>query len=391
MKPKTIPTLTHAERGLSPTYASSTIMGVLSQMDIKSTAIRHLSITPGIKFSQVIKKLDLGNPILSSSKGPAVLENFYQTKSCAFLVGITNSNVRIDSFSENLKAAKEASDLIKKLEKLELKHASRTDGVWVPFTYSTPNGPEMITEFIECPGWEDVEKNYPQEICSDLAKIISLKDPLKFGRLLLFHGDPGTGKTYFLRALMMAWKETYNFTVVTDPERFAAEPSYYFSIASRVKNAITDQQYEEKSEEDNEDVEYESLSVKNRKPAVFIMEDAADLIITESREKHYDKVGKLLNMTDGLFGQGRRDILLMTFNEKVNEIDPAFTRPGRCIANIHFPVFPPKEATEWILNRGGSKIKPKEMTLAEMYARHLRREVVKSENGLASVVGFAGE
>ncbi len=75
-------------------------------------------------------------------------------------------------------------------------------------------------------------------------------------------------------------------------------------------------------------------------------------------------------MTDGLLGQGREDIFLLTFNEKVERIDPAFLRPGRCVAKVEFLRFGPAEAAEWLRRRCAPAAAPRaETTLAEIYAR----------------------
>lgn len=107
---------------------------------------------------------------------------------------------------------------------------------------------------------------------------------------------------------------------------------------------------------------------------LFVLEDAADLIIQESRSNHYDKIGKLLNMTDGLFGQGREDVFLVTFNEEVERVDPAFLRPGRCIGQVRFMEFGAEEASDWFRAHGVKCEAGGELTIAEMYARMLEGE-----------------
>jgi hypothetical protein len=112
------------------------------------------------------------------------------------------------------------------------------------------------------------------------------------------------------------------------------------------------------------------------------MEDSADLIIEESRSLHYDKIGKLLNMTDGLLGQGREDIFMITFNEELEKIDAAFARPGRCIMHHYFSVFNRKEVDAWFEkheNKTGFKPGKDGASLAELYAATLEKKAGDSE------------
>ena len=50
------------------------------------------------------------------------------------------------------------------------------------------------------------------------------------GQLLLWHGEPGTGKTYALRALAWEWRAWCRFHYVTDPERFFNEANYMLDV-----------------------------------------------------------------------------------------------------------------------------------------------------------------
>jgi hypothetical protein len=219
------------------------------------------------------------------------------------------------------------------------------------------NGPKKNTEFIRAPLWKDIIRNYPQHVGSSVGGVIKMAEPWQTGRLLIWHGKPGTGKTFAIRALMMEWKETFNFLVITDPERFTADPGYYYNVASKSAG-----RYDYEDEDDD-------FPESKKRRTLFILEDSADLIIEASRSAHYDKVGKFLNMTDGLFGQGRQDLFLITFNEEVDKIDQAFLRPGRCISRVEFPVFGPKDAKAWLKDKGMESAEIREdKSLADLYS-----------------------
>ncbi len=53
----------------------------------------------------------------------------------------------------------------------------------------------------------------------------------------------------------------------------------------------------------------------------------------------------MLNLTDGLLGQGVRCALLVTANEPLGRLHRAVCRPGCCWAQVGFTSFAPAEAT----------------------------------------------
>lgn len=75
----------------------------------------------------------------------------------------------------------------------------------------------------------------------------------------------------------------------------------------------------------------------------------------------------MLNLTDGMLGQGVKCVLLVTTNEPLGRLHPAVHRPGRCWASVEFDAFTPAEATAWLAARGVDREMTRAMTLAELY------------------------
>lgn len=247
------------------------------------------------------------------------------------------------------------------------------DGVWADFSFLTADGVERRTEFLRCPNWADVRANYPSAIRARLDSLLNLPEPWTHGRLIVWHGLPGTGKTWAIRSLLMHWRDRFDFSVVVDPELLARNPAYYYEMASPSRDTLNRRfihhrlHYEDDLAALEEDGVHEEPAPRRK---VFIMEDCADLVLAQGRAENGEKIGRLLNMTDGLFGQGRQDLFLITFNEDEDRIDPAFLRPGRCLANLKFEKFEPKEAGEWLAGKGVEGAEAgREMSLAEMYER----------------------
>lgn len=330
---------------------------------VKSFAQRKLSVDPQIDFAKIvgdIKECKLERLHASEGYDEAMLiaDNYF------VFANMRRGHVTIKVAANNFAAKETVLKLCAYFDSVKMTNKEE-DGVWVDFSHKGQHGANKTMEFLKCPKWGDIKDNYPSNVKNGITRLTEMAEPWAYGRLLIWNGNPGTGKTYGVRSLMMEWREKFDFLVITDPEAFAADPTYYYSVASEVKDRPAARRVGDQYDDDYDP------DGKPPKRLLFILEDSADLILQESRTTHYDKVGKLLNMTDGLFGQGREDLFLITFNEEVDRIDPAFLRPGRCISSIEFNTFSPSEATAWLKSKGSSFKATNSMTLAEMYAKVL--------------------
>jgi hypothetical protein len=86
-------------------------------------------------------------------------------------------------------------------------------------------------------------------------------------------------------------------------------------------------------------------------------------------------LARLLNLADGLMGQGTKVLLALTTNEALTGLHPAIVRPGRCLAEIHVDALTRVEAERWL---GSCAVAPAGgATLAELLA--LRGSIRKVE------------
>lgn len=65
-----------------------------------------------------------------------------------------------------------------------------------------------------------------------LTGLMASGPPARSGRLLLWHGEPGTGKTSAALALVRAWYPWTVPHVITDPERTFQDPDYLATVMS---------------------------------------------------------------------------------------------------------------------------------------------------------------
>src|SRR5690606_33785430 len=96
------------------------------------------------------------------------------------------------------------------------------------------------------------------------------------------------------------------------------------------------------------------------------------------KEASGQSLARLLNLTDGLLGQGREIMVAITTNERLDRLHPAVVLPGRCLAQIEDGELSQEEASDWMV--GVPVTRP--MTLAELYARRAGTDPTTAESRL---------
>jgi hypothetical protein len=204
-----------------------------------------------------------------------------------------------------------------------------------------PRRPWRHARGVEAGIWARLRPNYPELAAAAIDELMSVKPPALPGRLILLHGEPGTGKTTVLRTLARQWRDWCRADCVLDPETLFSSPGYLLEVAVG------------RDDEDDEDGPWRLL----------ILEDCDELISGDAKRSLGQALSRLLNLTDGMLGQGRNILVAITTNEDLSRLHPAVTRPGRCLAQIEIGPLSPGEATSWL---GRPVHRP--ATLAELYA-----------------------
>jgi hypothetical protein len=237
----------------------------------------------------------------------------------------------------------------------------RDKRVPVRFWTNTANGTDARRRAIEAPKWGEIAGNYPSHVRAAIDGLAAAREPGN-GALLLWHGEPGTGKTHALRALVRSWRDWCSAHYVTDPERFLAGTSYLMDVTTSRRG------------EDEPDWR------------LVVLEDAGELMSASARTDTGQGLSRVLNLTDGMLGQGVKCILLVTTNEPLGRLHPAVHRPGRCWASVDFDAFGPAEAMAWLAARGVQREVSAPMTLAQLYEVADGRETVAMQR---AAFGFA--
>ena len=181
----------------------------------------------------------------------------------------------------------------------------------------------------------DIETNYNDDFLPIHDKIINKLNSKFTSGLVLLHGEPGTGKTTYIKSLThfidgkVIFVPPFMAKVLTDPA--------FVPFLMRYPNSV------------------------------LVIEDAENVILDRSSNGDSEAVSNILNITDGILGDCMNVKIVATFNIEKTRIDKALLRKGRLIAEYEFKELS-KDKTNKILNKlYGNVVSDRGMTLSDIY------------------------
>jgi hypothetical protein len=182
-----------------------------------------------------------------------------------------------------------------------------------------------------------IEDNYNDDFVEENNLIIN---SLKEGgtSLCLFHGDPGCGKTHYIRYLIAELCKEKKKVIYFPNEHihFLSDPSFLHFF-------------------------------KDHKKSIIVIEDAEEILTSRELTLSNRGISNLLNLTDGLMGDFLELKFVCTFNTAIDKIDKALLRKGRITTNYKFEKLNVNKSNKLLEKLGKDYTTDVAMTLAEIY------------------------
>ncbi len=201
----------------------------------------------------------------------------------------------------------------------------------------------------------DLVLNYGEEFKQVHDIIVKRLNKPNDKGIILLHGEPGTGKTSYIKYLTKLVKDKDILFIPPSMAEMLSEPSIIPFLM-------------------------------DHRNTVLIIEDAERVISDREGNGSASGVSNLLNLTDGILGDCLNIQVIATFNMKRERIDQALLRKGRLIAEHKFDKLSIEETNKLLKHLKKDFISDQGMVLADIY--NVDVEVHKSSNKKTSKIGF---
>ena len=190
--------------------------------------------------------------------------------------------------------------LLKGIEKFKIDATNKKVGLIVKDEYG------LILQKFDISRKEklNLDKNYNDDFKGISKKIVKKLNEKSGKGIILLHGDPGTGKTTYIRYLTRLIKKEIIFL-----------PNNMVDILATPEFVPFMMKYPD---------------------SILIIEDAEKVVRDRNSSGNEAAVSNLLNLSDGILGDCLKTQIVATFNTERQLIDSALLRKGRLIAEYKF-------------------------------------------------------
>jgi SpoVK/Ycf46/Vps4 family AAA+-type ATPase len=184
----------------------------------------------------------------------------------------------------------------------------------------------------------DLELNYGENFADVNKKIVTELSKKKNKGLVLLHGEPGTGKTTYIKWLVGQLNKNKKVIFVPPFLTESITSPEFIPFLARYTDSV------------------------------LVIEDA-ERVVSDRVSGSGSSIGvsNILNMTDGIMGDVMNIQIICSFNMHRNKIDPALLRKGRLIAEHKFDTLDVESTNNLLKHLGHEQTSTKSMTLADIY------------------------
>ena len=191
----------------------------------------------------------------------------------------------------------------------------------------------------------DLEMNYGEDFIKIHNSIVKRLNNNNDKGIILLHGDPGTGKTSYIK---------YLTSLITEKDILFIPPSMAEMLSEPAIIPF----------------------LMDHKNSILIIEDAERVISDRESNGSSAGVSNILNLTDGILGDCLGIQIIATFNMRREKIDQALLRPGRLIVEHKFEKLNVNETNKLLRHLRKEYIATEGMSLADIY--NIDIEIYKS-------------
>jgi hypothetical protein len=200
----------------------------------------------------------------------------------------------------------------------------------------------------------DLELNYGSEFLKIHDVIVDRLNSEYDKGIILLHGDPGTGKTSYIKHLTSLVKDKDILFIPPSMAEMLSEPTIIPFLM-------------------------------DHKNSILIIEDAERVISDREGNGSPAGVSNILNLTDGILGDCLNIQVIATFNMKREKIDQALLRKGRLIAEHKFEKLSIDDTNKLLKHLEKNQEVGEGMVLADIY--NIDTEVYKTSTK-GNKIGF---
>jgi hypothetical protein len=317
-----------------------------------------------VRFKSSTKAVDMVPPegkMIASRRMPGGMHLVAECPDHIMMIEAWGESREVTIASDDPEQSREiANEMLRRLQSSPSESASSLN-IWV-------DKDNHWRTAVDADPWDKTERNYPAATRSALDALMARRSWMPGeGRFILLHGDPGTGKSSAIRTIAKEWASWCNVQLVIDPEKLFSDTTFLV----RILNSSTSFGGDGGFAVSNGD--------RNDPWKIIVAEDVEGQLLGSGGGS--GSLARLLNVTDGILGQGSRSLVLFSTNRPLRELPASLVRPGRILSNIEFRRFNRAEASNWL----GRPIGAEGATLAELY------EAERTGAGIQQTKSFAGQ